>query len=199
MGIAPRSGNSVGLWVGLLIAAGPSRTPWKLGEHTWVKRVPAEAGAPLNEPPARIDRVALHQRPGKVRFLADRQGCPCSTRTSCPRWWTRCGEPFRSRIPVKISCCSALQGGRSVPEQRRWHHGPPSRAEWSASDPGPRRPFGSHGPLPRQPGSARIPLRCSQRGQWDHPETFHGSCPRGPAPSRGMPPSLRNRRSGCGP
>ncbi len=81
MGIATRSGNSVGLWVGLLTtvaltAAGPSRTQWKLGEHTWVKRVPAEAGAPLNEHPAKIDRVALQQRLGEVRFLADGQENP---------------------------------------------------------------------------------------------------------------------------
>lgn len=81
MGIATLSGNSVGLWVGLLTtvaltAAGPSRTQWKLGEHTWVKRMPAEAGAPLNEHPAKIDRVALQQRLGEVRFLADGQENP---------------------------------------------------------------------------------------------------------------------------
>ena len=81
MGIATRSGNSVGLWVGFLTtvaltAAGPSRTQWKLGEHTWVKRVPAEEGAPPNEHPAKIDRAALQQRLGEVRFLADGQENP---------------------------------------------------------------------------------------------------------------------------
>lgn len=81
MGIVTRGGSSVGLWVGLLTmatltAAGPARTQWKLGEHTWVKRVPAEAGAPLNDHPAKFDRAALQQRLGEVRFLAEGQEIP---------------------------------------------------------------------------------------------------------------------------
>jgi len=81
MVMAIGSGNVSGLVVACLAAvtlaaAGPTRGQWKLGEHTWVKRVSAEAGAPLNEHPARVDGTVVRQFLGEVRFLADGQEMP---------------------------------------------------------------------------------------------------------------------------
>jgi len=81
MGAGIRSGNVSGLLAAFLAtaalaAAGQTRGQWKLGEHTWVKRAPAEAGAPANEHPAQIDGTMLRQFLGEVRFVADGQEMP---------------------------------------------------------------------------------------------------------------------------
>jgi len=41
------------------LAAAPDRTQWKLASFTWVKRVPAEPGAPANAHPAALTEAAI--------------------------------------------------------------------------------------------------------------------------------------------
>lgn len=49
-------------------AAETTRWQWKLSEFTWIKRQPAEAGAPANTHPVRIELEALRQHLSTLRF-----------------------------------------------------------------------------------------------------------------------------------
>ncbi len=53
-----------------LLAGETPRWQWKLGEFTWVKRVAAEAGAPLNDQPVQVKAEALRQQLAAVRFTS---------------------------------------------------------------------------------------------------------------------------------
>jgi hypothetical protein len=72
MGIlGSRGGQAIlatGFTVLALQAAEAPRTQWKLRELSWIKREPAEAGAPVNAHPARIDAAALKRQLGAIRF-----------------------------------------------------------------------------------------------------------------------------------
>jgi len=54
-----------------LVAAAPGQTQWKLDPFTWVKRTPAEAGAPANAQPAALSPAALQAALGPVRVTVD--------------------------------------------------------------------------------------------------------------------------------
>ena len=49
-------------------AGDPGQMNWKPANFTWVRRVPAEAGAPANDPPARVPKEALAAALASVRF-----------------------------------------------------------------------------------------------------------------------------------
>lgn len=46
------------------------RRSWELTQFTWIKRKPAEKGAPANGHPLRVDPAALARALGSVRFIA---------------------------------------------------------------------------------------------------------------------------------
>jgi hypothetical protein len=52
------------------------RTVWTLSAYTWIKRVPAEGGAPPNAHPARVTPEALQSLLGVVEAEVDRQQVP---------------------------------------------------------------------------------------------------------------------------
>lgn len=54
----------------VLAAPENPRRSWEVSPFTWVKRSPAEAGAPANSQPLRVDQAALIQALGAVRFVA---------------------------------------------------------------------------------------------------------------------------------
>lgn len=64
--LAPRPGQ----------AAEPGQTQWKLANFTWVKRVPAEAGAPPNAHPATLSPEALQAVLAPVRTTVEDQPTP---------------------------------------------------------------------------------------------------------------------------
>jgi len=63
---------SVGLVCMLPLGAGATREQWKLGEFTWLKRLPAEAGAPANAHPVRIEAEALREKLGSITFTTEK-------------------------------------------------------------------------------------------------------------------------------
>ncbi len=54
-----------------VLAAEAGRTQWKLGSFTWVKRVPAEPGAPANAHPAALPEAAIQAALGAIRTRDD--------------------------------------------------------------------------------------------------------------------------------
>jgi hypothetical protein len=54
---------------GLLQAAGTRRT-WMISTFSWIRRVPAEKGAPASGQPMRVEAAALAQALGAVRFVS---------------------------------------------------------------------------------------------------------------------------------
>lgn len=60
----------------LAFAAAPGQTQWNLNTFTWVKRVPAEAGAPANAQPAALSPEALQALLGPVQATLEGQAQP---------------------------------------------------------------------------------------------------------------------------
>ncbi|MDP1830443.1 MAG: hypothetical protein Q8K67_00145 [Geothrix sp.] len=61
---------------GVSRAAEPGQTQWKLANFTWVKRVPAEPGAPANAHPATLSEEALVAALGPVLTAEEGQDVP---------------------------------------------------------------------------------------------------------------------------
>lgn len=61
------------------LAAEPDRRTWELSPFTWVKRRPAERGAPANAHPVRVDAAALGQALADLRLLARGRTAPLFT------------------------------------------------------------------------------------------------------------------------
>lgn len=57
-------------------AAEPGQTQWKLASFTWVKRVPAEPGAPANAHPAALEAQALATALARVTATVDSHELP---------------------------------------------------------------------------------------------------------------------------
>jgi hypothetical protein len=57
-------------------AAEPGQTQWKIASFTWVKRVPAEPGAPANAHPAALEAKALTAALAKVTATLDGHELP---------------------------------------------------------------------------------------------------------------------------
>ena len=57
-------------------AAAPGRTQWKLATFTWIKRVPAEPGAPANTQPATVTEASLTATLAPVLAQVDDQTIP---------------------------------------------------------------------------------------------------------------------------
>ncbi len=75
MGIPPRILRMIATLICTVpLVAGAPRGQWKISEFTWVKRLPAEAGAPVNEHPAQVDAEALRQQLSSVRFATEKGG-----------------------------------------------------------------------------------------------------------------------------
>lgn len=54
----------------VLAAADSPRRSWELSPFSWIRRSPAEPGAPANSHPLQVDEAALVQALGAVRFAA---------------------------------------------------------------------------------------------------------------------------------
>lgn len=65
--------RTLGLALAVLpaLAGDPGQMQWKPANFTWVKRVPAEAGAPANDQPARISKEVLAAALASVRCQGD--------------------------------------------------------------------------------------------------------------------------------
>ncbi len=61
---------------GALQATVPGQTQWKLANFTWVKRLPAEPGAPANAHPAVLSQEALRAALGPVQAAVDGRDLP---------------------------------------------------------------------------------------------------------------------------
>jgi hypothetical protein len=59
-----------------LQGAGAGQTQWKLGSFTWVKRVPAEPGAPANAHPAALPEAALQAMLAPIQVKDDGKDVP---------------------------------------------------------------------------------------------------------------------------
>jgi hypothetical protein len=71
------AGGPPALAAGLPALAGePDQTQWKLANFTWVKRVPAEAGAEPSTHPAPLAEAALVEALGSVKLQSDGQEVP---------------------------------------------------------------------------------------------------------------------------
>jgi hypothetical protein len=57
-------------------AAGADQTQWKLGSFTWVKRVPAEPGAPANAHPAALPEAAIQAVLGPIQVKDEGKDVP---------------------------------------------------------------------------------------------------------------------------
>lgn len=57
-------------------AAEPGQTQWKLSNFTWVKRVPAEPGAPANDHPAKLSESGIQATLGAVQFQEEGTNTP---------------------------------------------------------------------------------------------------------------------------
>ncbi len=57
-------------------AADPVQTQWKLANFTWLKRVPAEGGAPANAHPAALAADTLHAMLEPVQAMVEGQAIP---------------------------------------------------------------------------------------------------------------------------
>jgi len=57
-------------------ASEPGQTQWRLNNFTWLKLVPAEAGAPANAHPATLSEEALVAALGPVQALVEGQSVP---------------------------------------------------------------------------------------------------------------------------
>jgi len=53
-----------------LAGPGGTRRTWELSQYTWIKRVPAEKGAPANGHPLQVDAGTLAQALGLVHVIS---------------------------------------------------------------------------------------------------------------------------------
>lgn len=68
------------LLVGVTLAAAPTaRRSWELGRFTWIKRVPAEAGARPSLHPAAVDPAALQRALSSLQVTVDKEDEPLFT------------------------------------------------------------------------------------------------------------------------
>ena len=87
----------VGSVVGLS-AGETSRRQWKLSEFTWVKRLAAEVGAPVNEHPVKVQIDALRQQLRSVQFTVGTNREPLFTNDEL----TPLLEPLREALSLAI-------------------------------------------------------------------------------------------------
>lgn len=72
MGMMARVCIAAGMVCMVPLVAGAPRWQWQIGDFTWLKRLPAEAGAPVNEHPARVEAEALRAKLASVTFTAEK-------------------------------------------------------------------------------------------------------------------------------
>jgi hypothetical protein len=87
------------LTVGPVRAGDPGRMQWKPANFTWVKRVPAEPGAPANDQPARIPRESLAAALASVRCQGDGPAEPLFVKDEAVLLAKTLGEAFALAQP----------------------------------------------------------------------------------------------------
>lgn len=80
-------------------AAEPGQTQWKLSQFTWVKRVPAEPGAPGNGHPAQVSGAAILKALGSVLVKVDGRDTPLFEPNELPPLVKALREAFASAQP----------------------------------------------------------------------------------------------------
>jgi hypothetical protein len=75
------------------------RDTWKVGQFTWVKLVPREAGSPANEHPAALDAAFLEGRLGAVQFEDSGSLVPLFAKDELARLGPLLSEAFAAAGP----------------------------------------------------------------------------------------------------
>lgn len=103
-----------------LLAGDPGQWQWQPRNFTWVKRVPAEAGAPANDQPARLAKETLAAALASVRFQAGGQDLPLFAKDEVPLLAKTLGEAFALAQPKEdlILLSTARRGGGLMAPER---------------------------------------------------------------------------------
>lgn len=105
------------LWLsvgaGALCAGEPDQTQWKLANFTWVKRVPAEAGAEPSAHPARLPEAALAEALGAVKLQVEGQETPLFDKAELKGLTKALAEAFAVAQPGEdlVLLSTARRGG----------------------------------------------------------------------------------------
>lgn len=101
-------------------AAEPGRTQWKLASFTWVKRVPAEAGAPRNSHPAALTEATLAGLLGPVRVADAGQTAPLFDKEELAGLGKAVCEAFSLAEPGEdlVLLSTSRRGGRFMEQPR---------------------------------------------------------------------------------
>lgn len=96
-----------------VLAGDPGQWQWQPANFTWVKRVPAEAGAPANDQPARLAKEGLTAALASVRFQAEGKDTPLFAKDEVPVLAKILGEAFALAQPHEdlILLSTARRGG----------------------------------------------------------------------------------------
>ena len=82
-----------------VLAGDPGQWQWQPANFTWVKRVPAEAGAPANDQPVRLAKEGLTAALASVRFSAEGKDTPLFAKDEVPVLAKILGEAFALAQP----------------------------------------------------------------------------------------------------
>ncbi|HEX9010488.1 MAG TPA: SHOCT domain-containing protein [Holophagaceae bacterium] len=96
-----------------VLAGDPGQWQWQPANFTWVKRVPAEAGAPANDQPARLAKETLAAALASVRFQAEGKDTPLFAKDEVPVLAKILGEAFALAQPNEdlVLLSTARRGG----------------------------------------------------------------------------------------
>ncbi len=96
-----------------VLAGDPGQWRWQPANFTWVKRVPAEAGAPANDQPVRLAKETLAAALASVRFSADGKDTPLFVKDEVPVLAKILGEAFALAKPDEdlVLLSTARRGG----------------------------------------------------------------------------------------
>ncbi len=103
-----------------VLAGDPGQWQWQPRNFTWVKRVPAEAGAPANDQPVHLAKETLAAALTSVRFQADGQDTPLFAKDEVPLLARTLGEAFALAQPKEdlILLSTARRGGGLMAPER---------------------------------------------------------------------------------
>lgn len=82
-----------------ILAGEPGQRQWQPANFTWVKRVPAEAGAPANDQPVRLAKETLAAALASVRTPVDGKDAPLFAKDEVPVLAKILGEAFALAKP----------------------------------------------------------------------------------------------------
>lgn len=95
------------------LAGDPGQWQWQPANFTWVRRVPAEAGAPANDQPTRLAKEPLAAALASVRFQADGKETPLFVKDEVQVLARILGEAFALAKPDEdlVMLSTARRGG----------------------------------------------------------------------------------------